>query len=167
MEGRDYVAIARGYARDVVAGRVPACQSIRLQARRFLDELAVEKNALFPYRFDKKKAAKVCRFIELLPHSKGAWARKKELLRLEPWQVWILCCTFGWLHKAGEFKGYRRFRVLYIIVPRKNGKSALAAGIALYLLCADGEYGAEVYSGATNEKQAGEVFTPAKLASQA
>jgi phage terminase large subunit-like protein len=163
VEKRDHVAIARGYARDVVAGRVPACLSIRLQCKRFLDELAVEKNPLFPYRFDKKKAGKVCRFIELLPHSKGKWARKKELIRLEPWQVWILCATFGWLHKAGERKGLRRFRVLFVVVPRKNGKSALAAGIALYMLCADGEFGAEVYSGATNEKQAKEVFVPAKL----
>lgn len=163
METRDYVAIARGYARDVVAGRIPACQSIRQQARRFLDELKVEKRAAFPYRFDPKKAGKVCRFIELLPHSKGRWARQKALIRLEPWQVWILCCTFGWLHKAGERKGLRRFRILEVIVPRKNGKSALAAGIALFMFCADGEFGAEVYSGATNEKQAREVFVPAKL----
>lgn len=163
METRDHVAIARGYARDVVAGRIPACQSIRQQAKRFLDELKVEKRAAFPYRFDAKKAAKVCKFIELLPHSKGQWARKKETIRLEPWQVWIICCTFGWLHKAGERKGRRRYRVLFVVVPRKNGKSALSAGIALYMLCADGEYGAEVYLGATNEKQAGEVFVPAKI----
>lgn len=163
METRDYVAIARGYARDVIAGRIPACKSIRLQAKRFVDELKAQKHGAFPYRFDPKAAAKVCRFIELLPHSKGKWARKKELIRLEPWQVWILCCTFGWLHKAGERAGLRRFRVLEVIVPRKNGKSALAAGTALYMFCADGEFGAEVYSGATNEKQAKEVFTPAKL----
>ena len=163
MEERKYVQIARGYARDVVAGRIPACKSIRLQAQRFLDELKVEKRTAFPYRFDPKKAAKVCKFIELLPHSKGKWARKKETIRLEPWQVWIICATFGWLHKAGERKGLRRFRVLFVIVPRKNGKSALAAGIGLYMFCADEEFGAEVYSGATNEKQAGEVFIPAKL----
>lgn len=163
QENRDYVTIARGYARDVVSGRIPACKSIRLQAARFLDELKVEKRAAFPYRFDPKKAAKVCRFIELLPHSKGKWARKKELIRLEPWQVWIICATFGWLHKAGERKGLRRFRILFVVVPRKNGKSALSAGIALYMFCADEEFGAEVYSGATNEKQAHEVFGPAKL----
>lgn len=163
MEARPYVLIAKEYARDVVAGRIPACLSIRSQAQRFLEELKVQKRAAFPYRFDEAKAAKVCRFIELLPHSKGKWARKKELLKLQPWQVWILCCTFGWLHKAGERAGMRRFRVLFVVVPRKNGKSALSAGVALYMLCADGEFGAEVYSGATNEKQAKEVFTPAKL----
>ncbi|HMO74562.1 MAG TPA: terminase large subunit [Sphingopyxis sp.] len=157
---RDYAAIAKGYARDVVGGKIPAGKSIRLQCRRFLDELKVEKKKAFPFRFDVEKAARVCRFIERLPHSKGRWARKKETIRLEPWQVWILACTFGWLRKAD---GLRRFRVLEVIVPRKNGKSALAAGIGLYMFCADGEFGAEVYSGATNEKQAWEVFGPARL----
>ncbi|MCW3837822.1 terminase large subunit [Sphingomonas canadensis] len=160
MEERDYAAIARGYAGDVVKGRIPAGQSIRLQCRRFLDELKAAKRKDFPFRFDTAKAARVCKFIERLPHSKGKWARKKETIRLEPWQIWILCCTFGWLRKA---TGLRRFRVLFIVVPRKNGKSAIAAGIGLYMFCADGEFGAEVYSGATNEKQAWEVFGPARL----
>ena len=160
MEGRDYPAIAQQYARDVDKGRIPACNSIRLQCRRFLEELKASKRKEFPFRFDNDKASRVCRFIERLPHSKGKWARSKETLRLEPWQVWILACTFGWLRKAG---GTRRFRVLFVVVPRKNGKSALSAGIGLYMLCADGEFGAEVYSGATNEKQAWEVFKPAQL----
>ena len=163
MAERDYAAIAKKYARDVVSGKQPACKSIRLQAQRFLDELKASTSKDFPYRFDPAKARRVCRFIEHLPHSKGKWAAKKELLVLEPWQVWILAVTFGWLHKAGERKGLRRFRVLFVVVPRKNGKSALAAGIGLYMLCADGEYGAEVYSGATSEKQAKEVFRPAQL----
>lgn len=163
MEARPYLEIARQYARDIVAKRIPACKSIRLQAKRFLDELKVEKKAAFPFRLDAEKAAKACSFIELLPHSKGQWARKRELLRLEPWQVWVLVQTFGWVHKGGEQAGLRRFRVLFVVVPRKNGKSALSAGIALYMLCDDEEFGAEVYSGATNEKQAGEVFTPAKM----
>lgn len=160
---RDYAAFARQYAADVVKGRIPACKSIYLQAARFLDELKRQKGKDFPFRFDEDKAARVCRFIERLPHSKGKWARSKETIRLEPWQIWVLACTFGWLRKRD---GLRRFRVLFVIVPRKNGKSALAAGIALYMLCADGEFGAEVYSGATNEKQAWEVFGPARLMAQ-
>jgi phage terminase large subunit-like protein len=163
VESRDYLAIARQYAGDVGRGKIPACKSIRLQCQRFLDELKEQKRKEFPYRLDEAKAARVCRFIERLPHSKGKWARSKETLRLEPWQVWILVCTFGWLHKAGSRAGLRRFRVLFVVVPRKNGKSALSAGVGLYMLCADGEFGAEVYSGATNEKQAWEVFGPAKL----
>lgn len=160
IEARPYAAIAEQYARDVTKGTIPACQSIRLQAKRFLDELKAQKGKAFPYRFDVDKAARVCRFIERLPHTKGKWARSKDTIRLEPWQIWILACTFGWLRKAD---GLRRFRRLFVVVPRKNGKSALSAGVGLYMLCADGEFGAEVYSGATNEKQAWEVFGPARL----
>ena len=160
MEARDYPAIARKYATDVVKGRIPAGKSIRLQCARFLDDLKAQRGKAFPFRFDADKASRPCRFIERLPHSKGKWARSKETLRLEPWQIWVICCTFGWLRKKD---GLRRFRVLFVIVPRKNGKSALSAGIGLYMLCADDEFGAEVYSGATNEKQAWEVFGPARL----
>jgi len=160
IEARPYAAIAQEYAREVTKGKIPACKSIRLQCQRFLDELKAQKRKGFPFRFDVEKAGRVCKFIERLPHSKGRWARAKETIRLEPWQIWILCCTFGWLHKS---TGLRRFRVLFVVVPRKNGKSALSAGIGLYMLCADGEFGAEVYSGATNEKQAWEVFKPARL----
>lgn len=160
IEARPYAAIAEQYARDVTKGTIPACKSVKLQCRRFLSELKLQRRGNFPFRFDVDKAARVCRFIERLPHTKAKWARAKELIRLEPWQVWILCCTFGWLRKAD---GLRRFRVLMLVVPRKNGKSTFAAAIGLYMLCADGEFGAEVYSGATNEKQAWEVFGPARL----
>lgn len=160
---KDYAGIARTYARDVVSGKIPAGKFIRLQAKRFLDELEAQRGKEFPYRFDEEKAWRVCTFIERLPHTKGKWGAKKELIRLEPWQVFAIAVPFGWLHKAGERAGLRRFRVIIIVVPRKNGKSAIAAGVGLYMLCADGEFGAEVYSGATTEKQAKEVLRPAML----
>lgn len=161
-EPREYLEIAKGYARDVGAGVIPACKSIRLQCARFLAELKASEGDHFPFRMDPPKAIRPCRFIELLPHTKGKWAREKRRLVLEPWQIWIIVATFGWVHKDGPRAGQRRFRRLVVIVPRKNGKSALAAGIALVLFCADGEAGAEVYVGATNEKQAREVFDPAQ-----
>lgn len=163
--GRDYAGIARKYASDVCSGKIPAGLQIRLQCRRYLDELKLSRarGSAFPYVFDDAKAGRPCKFIETLPHSKGKWARSKERLVLEPWQVWIIAVTFGWLHRSGKQKGLRRFRRLFLVVPRKNGKSAIAAGLGLYMLCADGEFGAEVYSGATNEKQAWEVFKPARL----
>lgn len=160
METRDYAAIAKQYARDVVSGKQPAGKSIRLQCERFLDELKRQRRKDFPYKFDPKKAAKVCAFIECLPHTKGKWARSKDLLVLEPWQIWIFANAFGWLRKTDKL---RRYRVLYVVVPRKNGKSVIAAGAGLYMFCLDGEHGAEVYSGATNEVQAWEVFRPARL----
>lgn len=160
MADRSYGAIAEGYARDIVAGKIPACLSIRLQAQRFIDELAVQEHPDFPFRFDPERARIACAFVEELPHSKGVWAKQRESIRLEPWQVWIFAQAFGWVNKSD---GLRRFRIIFVVVPRKNGKSAIAAGVGLYMLCEDGEFGAEVYSGATNEKQAKEVFTPAKM----
>lgn len=160
MASRDYAAIAEQYARDVVAGDVLACKTIRQQCERFLDELTRQGEGDFPFIFDPKKVKKICGFIECLPHTKGKWARGNETLILQPWQIWIFACAFGWLRKVD---GLRRYRVLYVVVPRKNGKSVIAAGVGLYMFCLDGEHGAEVYSGATNEKQAWEVFTPARL----
>ena len=163
IEARPYVAIAEEYARGITSGAIPACKSIRLQCRRFLGELKRQKRKDFPYRFDEAKAERACKFAERLPHTKGKWARAKELIRLEPWQIWVRCCTFGWVRKDNEL---RRFRVLFVVVPRKNGKSADSAVTGLYMLCADGEPGAEVYSGAGNEKQAWQVFGPARLMAQ-
>lgn len=96
----------------------------------------------------------------MLPHTKGKWARERRLLKLEPWQLFIFCSVFGWVSKKS---GLRRFREVYCEIPRKNGKSVIVAGIALHMLCGDGEFGAEVYCGATTEKQAWEVFRPARL----
>lgn len=160
MLARDYPAIAAQYARDVTEKRIPAGKYVRLACKRHLDDLKRQRRRAFAFKFDPEKAARPCRFIERLPHSKGRWAAKKESLRLEPWQIFIIATVFGWLRKSD---GLRRFRTLFLVVPRKNGKSQLAAGLGLYMLCADGEFGAEVYSGATNEKQAWEVFQPARL----
>lgn len=156
----DHAALAHGYARDVIAGKVPAGQWVRKAAQRHLDDLKRTADASWPYRFDADRGARVCRFIELLPHTKGRWAARHEKVRLEPWECFLVVVLFGWLRKDG---GKRRFQWAYWELPRKNGKSILAAGIGLYMMTSDGEFGAEVYSGATSEKQAWEVFRPAKL----
>lgn len=154
------VAKANQFARDVVRGKVPCCRFITLACARHLDDLAKSKKRDFAYRFDAGKAEKKLRFIEFLPHTKGEWARLRKKVELEPWQAFGIACTFGWVRKKD---GLRRFRESYWEVPRKNGKSVIAAGVALGMFCADGEFGAEVYSGATTEKQAWEVFRPARL----
>lgn len=109
--------------------------------------------------FDPDKVERVCAFAELMPHVKGKWSQKKEFIKLQDWQVFILACLFGFI----DAEGRRRFRQAYIMLPRKQGKSVLAAVIGLYMLTMDGEAGAEVYCGATSEAQAWEVFRPAKL----
>lgn len=151
-----HVDAAVGYARDVVAGKIDASNRVRQACQRHLADM---KRKGWRYEFDAAKAEKACRFIELLPHAKGEWARRGETIRLEPWQCFFVCSVFGWVDKKTRL---RRFRIALLLVPRKNGKSALAAGIGLYMFTADGEHGAEVYSGATTEKQAWEVFRPAR-----
>lgn len=156
---KDFVAIASGYVRDVVTGRIVAGRLIRLACERFERDRKSERSKRFPYRLDAVAATRACAFIELLPHVKGEWARNREPLTLEPWQVFLLVQLFGWIRKSD---GKRRFRKASLYVARKNGKSLLAAGIALYCLAMDEEPGAEVYCGATTEQQAWEVFRPAK-----
>lgn len=158
-----FVNAANQYARDVVRGKVVACRYVIQSCQRHIDDLAKEKSAKFRFRFDKDKAERAAKFIQLLPHTKGEWAFKRELITLEPWQLFIVCCAFGWVRKG---TGLRRFREVYTEIPRKNGKSAISAGVALYCFAADNEFGAEVYSGATTEKQAWEVFRPARLMAQ-
>ena len=153
------VTRAEKYARDVIAGKIITNKWIKLACQRHFDDKKRSKNKDYPYKFDPAKAERVAKFIQLLPQTKGEWARRGEKIHLEPWQVFACCIPFGWVKKSDNL---RRFRTIFIFVCRKNGKSAIAAGVANYMFCADGEFGAEVYSGATTEKQAWEVFRPAK-----
>lgn len=152
--------VAEKYARDVVDGKVPAGPYVVLAAKRHIDDLVRQDSSFeFPYHYDAAVANRVCRFIETLPHTKGRWAAGRERICLQPWQCFLVCGLFGWLRNEDLL---RRFRKAYWEIPRKNGKSLLAAAIGLYMTMHDNEYGAEVYSGATTEKQAWEVFRPAR-----
>ncbi len=103
-------------------------------------------------RYDKKAADYAVSFIECLSHTKGTWAGKKfELL---DWQEQIIRDLFGILKP----NGYRQFNTAYIEIPKKNGKSELAAAVALLLTCGDGEERAEVYGCAADRQQAAIVF---------
>lgn len=162
MSRKNYpnVNAANQYARDVVRGKINACNFVIQACQRHIDNMSAMRDRSFPWRFNKDSAEKAARFIQLLPHTKGEWAFKRMLITLEPWQLFIICSVFGWVHKK---TGLRRFREVYTEIPRKNGKSAISAGVALYCFTCDGEFGAEIYSGATTEKQAWEVFRPARL----
>lgn len=171
---RDYVALANTYVASVIDGARPACQWERLACERHVRDLARQGTPDFPYIFNPeivdtagkryRPADRVCGFAELMPHIKGDWASRGELVKLEGWQAFELCSIFGWVHMA-TFK--RRFRKADLYVPRKNAKSTIAAIVGNYMLAADGEFGAEVYSGATSQKQAHEVFRPAQLMARA
>jgi len=151
---------AMKFAKDVLSGKFPACRYIHLAVQRHLDDLEKAKDKSWPYWFDSAEAQRRIDLIERLPHTKGEWAFKRQLLTLEPWQKFGIACTFGWKRKSDNM---RRFRESYWEVNRKNGKSQIAAGVGISCFVQDGEFGAEVYSGATTEKQAWEVFRPAKL----
>jgi phage terminase large subunit-like protein len=159
MPSTDYSQIALEYCQNVLSGVIPSCRQIKLACQRHLNDLQKQLDPEYPYRFDTKKANKVCKFAELLPHVKGKWAQKKQTLHLEPWQCFILCSIFGWVFKES---GLRRFRQALVMVSRKNGKSLLSSVVGLWMLLMDNEAGAEVLAGACSLEQAGFVFTPAK-----
>ena len=105
--------------------------------------------------YDKQRADHAVAFIENLKHTKGIWAGKKfELIN---WQEEIIRNVFGIIKE----NGYRQFNTVFTEIPKKVGKSELAAAVALYMLCADGEIGAEVYGCATDRQQASIVFSVA------
>ena len=106
--------------------------------------------------YDEARADKAVRFIENLSHTKGKWDGKPFWLL--PWQEQIIRDIFG----VVDENGHRQFRTAYIEIGKKNGKSELAAAVALYLLYADNEPSAEVYGAAADRQQASIVFDVAK-----
>jgi phage terminase large subunit-like protein len=121
-----------------------------------------EPRTLRGAKFDPSRVDRVLKAFGLLRHTKGKWAGRP--LIPDPWQVaYILAPVFGWVRfdkDAGRW--VRVIRELYVDVPRKNGKSTLLGGIAIYMTAADGEPGAEVIAAATTKDQAGFVFKPVK-----
>ena len=140
------------------------------QSRRFRQRLfffarevaAVDIRKLKKYRptrfkakgshYDKDAADFAVMFIESLCHTKGTWAGQP--FELIDWQEQIIRDLFGILKP----NGYRQFNTAYIEIPKKQGKSELAAAVALLLLCGDGEERAEVYGCAADRNQAKIVF---------
>lgn len=163
-----FAARAERYARAVVDGDIVAGKWVKAACQRHLDDLArSDEDPAWPYRFDAEACGRVCTFLQCLPHIKGRWARPqvrngrivKSRIVLEDWQVFAYGVPFGWLHRD---TGLRRFRWMYLEIARKNAKSTPCAGLSLYLMSADNEPGAEVYSLATKEKQARIVWDMAR-----
>ncbi|CAM5220376.1 hypothetical protein CDEF62S_00636 [Castellaniella defragrans] len=162
----NYTEIARRYAQSVVAGEIDACGWVKKACARQLADLDRFKGKATAYRFNPlltdaagrkyRPADNLCAFVELLPHIKGPLAGTP--IRLEPWQIFVLTTIFGWVDKSG----HRRYRRVYIEVPRGNAKSTLSSAVGLYMLTADGEGGAECYSLATTRDQARIVFGDAQ-----
>lgn len=139
------------YNEALQRGEIPASRRIKAVYTRIAAE------SLQPggkYAFDEEKANRPIEFIErFCRHSKGEWAGQP--VRLELFQKAFIQALFGFVDRE---TGLRRYREAFFLVGRKNGKSTLLAGLALYMLIADGEGGAEVYSTATKYAQARLLF---------
>lgn len=167
MSAPGYFDRALAYATRVAGEQEVAGRFERLACQRFLRDLKLAGTEAFPFVLDRALGGRACRFVELLPHIKGEWAKPVYIdgkisyakLQLEDWQVFVEMQLFGWKHRDTNL---RRFRRSYEEVARKNAKSTRAAARELYLLAADGEAGAHCYSAATTGEQAREVFDVAR-----
>lgn len=116
--------------------------------------------------FDVDRVRKKLKALGAFRHTKGRWAGQPFVLGqgLDPWQiVWIIAPIFGWVYWDDEVEAIVRvIRAVWVEIPRKNGKSTISSGVALVLLLADGEIGAEVYAAAGSLEQARRVFDDAK-----
>ena len=135
------------YAIDVIAGREPACNWVVLACKRYLNDKKRKD-----LKFDESKVDLVINFIQLLKQSKGEFGGQK--LILQRWQKFILANIFGFYKTNDAGKLVRRFKKVYIEIPRKNGKTTMAAAIALYMYILDREEGPEIYFAATKKDQA-------------
>ncbi len=149
----DSIDPVTAYAERIVRGELPAGKYHRLGCQRHLRDMAHQRTPAFPYYLDLARAERFFRFVEQLSHYKGEWSGQR--IHLEPWQKFVTGSQFGWTH---QHTGLRRFRTWFDQVPRKNGKTLLAAVGLLYLTFFDGEAGAEGYSVATKRDQAKIAF---------
>ena len=107
--------------------------------------------------FDAELAQRAVDFIhQCCTHVEAEWSGRPFIMDL--WQQAIVANLFGWV----DGEGLRRFREVFVLVPRKNGKTLLASAIVLYLLFCDEEPGAQIYSTAADLTQASIVFDNAE-----
>lgn len=141
------------YYNLIKSGKILVSKKILKQYEKIIYDL----NNPGKYHFDIKKANRPIQFIETFcKHSKGQWAGKPVILDL--WQKALIQTIFGFV----DDKGFRKYREVFIVVARKNGKSTLLSAIGLYMLFADGEGGAQVCCVASKKDQAKIVFEEAK-----
>lgn len=141
------------YAEKVVDGSVPSCRYERLAAERFLRMLRESREPTCEWRFSIRHVVDACDFIEKLPHVKAFSGR----IKLEPVQCWWLAAIFGFRDRR---TGRRWTRQATLLIPRKNAKSTLSAGIALFCATCENEPGPEILISAGSVDQANKVYTP-------
>lgn len=117
------------YCHDCISGVIPSGKKHVWACERFLRDLERIGTPEFPYIWDEQRAGKIVKWFALLKHTKGALAGTPIILT--PWQKFRECQIYGWIHRE---TGRRRFRKAFTEVARKNAKSQMEAGEALYEL---------------------------------
>ena len=148
---------ARDYAEKVVDGKIIAGKKVILAAKRYLTDLKKADNDDFEYFYDNERANKVIQFMEILPDPKTMRAYP-----LADFQRFIIANMYGWWKK--DKPSERRFRKGMLSMARKNGKSILISGIALYefLMGNSPEFSRQIFCTANDKKQANIVFNMIK-----
>ena len=132
------------YAKDVVSGKILACQWVKLACKRFLDDINSQD-----YYFDENKYNTLTTFTGVMKHYSSGAAGKPFIL--EPWEDFIICNIFC-LYRVDTRR--RKYKTAHISVSRKNGKTTLAAALGLFSLIADGEPASSVIMAANSRDQA-------------
>lgn len=145
------------YALDVVEGRQVTGKLESQACQRHLDDLEKQIDPDFPWVFDQERAQRIYKWFRYCRHVEGPLSGQP--ITLMPFQAFDLGCIFGWVHKE---TGNRRFEKAYIQEGRKNGKTTLMAGVALYLMVGDKEYNPAVYCAAVDRSQARLMYEAAQ-----
>lgn len=147
----------KDYAEKVISGDILAGKKVILAAKRFINDLERQEDDDFEYYFDNERANKVIGFMEILPDPKTMQAYP-----LADFQRFIIGNMYGWWRKDDNSK--RRFRKGMLSMARKNGKSILISGVALYefLLGNSPAFSRQIFCTANDKKQANIVFTMIK-----
>lgn len=155
MNTHNYV---KEYYSKIQSGECIVCQEIEAEYKRQCEEMERQYDDDFPFCFDEAVGNHAIEFMETFcKHYQGELAG--TTVKLELFQKAFIQALFGWLEKATHLRRYREY---FFEVTRKHGKSFLSGCIAVYMLTADGEDGAEVYSAATKLDQAKVVYNVAK-----
>lgn len=156
----DYVGMGVAYAKLVAAQRIPSCRYMAQAAKRFLRMYEEAHSGAAGFYWCDASAIEPCAFIERLPHVKGDLAGRS--LVLEPWQMWVVIAIYGFRMVSANPRenGARLVRTAMLEVPRKNGKSFLTAGLSLYELCVNANYGDDLFIIAPTAAQAQKVLEP-------
>lgn len=152
------IETAYKYADDIISGATSVGRLVRLAVEKYCYQRAnAEQLGIF---WDERAAQRVLSFIELLCFTAGTEAGKP--FKLEGWQAFLVANIFGWKKYDDDGIAYRLYREVYVEIPKKNGKTELGAAIAIYMLVADKEEGAQVYTAAYTRDQAKLCFNAAQ-----